>query len=481
MTNKDTNNYRHILKYTGIFGSVQGLNIVIGLVRNKLVAVILGPDGMGMASLFNSTINLISQITNLGLPFSAVRNISEAYECGDRQLIARSIAVIRAWALATAIVGTMVCAVLGSLLSDITFSWGDHTLHFIVLSPAVGMAAITGGETAILKGTRRLRQIALVQAYTIVASLIITAPLLYFFGHSGVVPMIVLTAAASMVITVVYSYRLHPPTLAMLHIGLSPQVRQMVRLGVAYSVAAIMGTGADFLIRSFLSNEASLGVVGLYNAGYMMTIVYGSMVFSALESDFFPRLSAVNADDKACCDIVNKQAEVALLLISPLLVLFSIALSPVVSLLFSNEFLPVTGMVQVTIMVLYLRAMRLPMAYMTLAKGDSRCYMYLEAYSDIMTVVSVIAGYNIAGLTGIGFGLLATELVDIIVIVVVTRYRYSYRPSRALTVYASQQLPIAVAAYLCMTLLSGIVWWIAGGLLFLMSLSLSLFNLKRNK
>ena len=35
--------YGHVLKYTGIFGGVQGLNILIGLVRNKLVAVILGP------------------------------------------------------------------------------------------------------------------------------------------------------------------------------------------------------------------------------------------------------------------------------------------------------------------------------------------------------------------------------------------------------------------------------------------------------
>ena len=47
-------NYSHILKYTGLFGGVQGLNIMIGLVRNKLVALILGPEGMGLISLFNS-------------------------------------------------------------------------------------------------------------------------------------------------------------------------------------------------------------------------------------------------------------------------------------------------------------------------------------------------------------------------------------------------------------------------------------------
>ena len=43
---EDTNgSYRHILKYTGIFGGVQGLNVLIGLVRTKLVAILLGHFG----------------------------------------------------------------------------------------------------------------------------------------------------------------------------------------------------------------------------------------------------------------------------------------------------------------------------------------------------------------------------------------------------------------------------------------------------
>ena len=47
------NSYSHILKYTSLFGGVQMLNILIGLVRNKLVAVLLGPAGMGLVALFS--------------------------------------------------------------------------------------------------------------------------------------------------------------------------------------------------------------------------------------------------------------------------------------------------------------------------------------------------------------------------------------------------------------------------------------------
>ena len=81
MKEEVTDSYGHVLKYTGLFGGVQGLNILVSLVRNKLVAVLLGPDGMGLASLFNTTVNFISQSTNLGISFSAVKHVSELFDC----------------------------------------------------------------------------------------------------------------------------------------------------------------------------------------------------------------------------------------------------------------------------------------------------------------------------------------------------------------------------------------------------------------
>ena len=72
--------YRHILKYMGLFGGVEGINILVGIIRNKLVAMILGSNGMGLVSLFNSTIKLLSDSTSFGIAMSGVRQISEDYD-----------------------------------------------------------------------------------------------------------------------------------------------------------------------------------------------------------------------------------------------------------------------------------------------------------------------------------------------------------------------------------------------------------------
>lgn len=83
MGDKKENSYSHILKYTGLFGSVQGLGILVGVLRNKFTALFLGPSGMGLLSLFSSTISVLSSACNFGIPTSGVKFISEKEHAAD--------------------------------------------------------------------------------------------------------------------------------------------------------------------------------------------------------------------------------------------------------------------------------------------------------------------------------------------------------------------------------------------------------------
>ena len=404
MNQEHDESYSHVLKYTGVFGGVQGLNVLIGLVRNKIVAVLLGPGGMGLVSLFTTTISFISQATHLGISFSAVRHISELYDHGDEAQTAHFVKVVRGWSLLTALIGMLVCIVIGPFLSNTTFSWGDHSLHFILLAPAVGMIAITGGETAILKGQRRLGALALVQIIAALASLVISIPVYYFFWQAGIVPVIVLMAFVTMCATLYYSLRLYPLHLSGAR-GILGEGMEMVRLGVAFTVAGIVGSAAEMVIRSYLNVVGDLDVLGLYNAGYMLTITYAGMVFSAMETDYFPRLSAVNRDVVATNYTVNRQMEVSLLIISPMLTALIVFLPVLIPLMFSNEFMPVIAMAQVSALAMFFKVLTLPVAYITLARGKSLVYLFLETSYFVVFVLLIIYGYEHWGLIGTGIAI----------------------------------------------------------------------------
>ena len=115
------NSYSRILKYTGIFGGVQGLNILIGIARNKFSAILLGANGMGLVALFNSTINMIVSATNFGIPTSGVQVISSKYQSQSAQLSA-SIKSIRSWSLLTALLGSLICILFSPYLDKLTFT-----------------------------------------------------------------------------------------------------------------------------------------------------------------------------------------------------------------------------------------------------------------------------------------------------------------------------------------------------------------------
>ena len=478
MKKEGNESYQHILKYTGMFGGVQGLNIGLGLVRTKLIALLLGPSGMGLASLFNTTVGFVSQATNLGVSFSAVRHLSSLYDAGDVSALAHFVKVVRGWSLLTALLGMLVCVMIGPLLSQTTFAWGNHSLHFMLLAPAVGMLAITGGETAILKAMRSLGALASVQVLAVVAALVISIPIYYFFGESGIVPVIVLMALATMLLTVRHSYRLVPLQLSGAK-GMLGEGMEMVRLGVAFTLAAVIGSASELFIRSYLNVVGDLDVLGLYNAGYMLTFTYAGMVFSAMEADFFPRLSGVQHDIAATNECVNRQMEVSLLLLSPMLAALMLSLPILVPLLFSAQFLPVVEMGQVATLAMYLKVMTLPVAYITLARGYSLSYLFLETSYYVAFVVLFIVGYEHWGLYGTGVAVALAHLFEYVLVNGYAYKKYGYRFSATVSGYAIVQTGIGLLLFLVTLLAEGLLYWGTGLLLVVLSLSLSLHILRR--
>ena len=473
MKEKREDSYGHVLKYTGIFGGVQGLNILIGLVRNKVVAYLLGPGGMGLIALFNSTVAFISQATNLGISFSAVRHVSELFDSGDEKRIAHFIQVVRAWSLVTALVGMLVCAVLGPMLSNMTFSWGDHTLHFVFLSLAVGLMAISGGEMAILKGARQLKSLAVIQLVNVFVSLIVSIPLFYFFSQTAIVPVIVLMALSSALLTMWHSYRLYPLHFSGQH-GILGEGMGMVRLGVAFVAAGILGSGAEMVVRSYLNVTADLDMVGFYNAGFVLTVTYAGMVFSAMETDYFPRLSAVYANREEANVMVNRQIEVSLLIVSPMLCALIVALPVLIPLLYSRDFLPVTAMAQVAVFSMYIKAVSLPISYLTLARGDSMAFLIIEGLDSVLLVVFMIAGFNLLGLFGTGLALVVSYLIDALLVYVYTSVYYGYRVSSPVLQYLAIQLLLGIAVYILTFIDNQFVYWSVGVIISIVSLAFSL-------
>src|SRR6478672_6250576 len=69
--------YGQILKSSALIGGSSAMNIVLGILRTKAMAVLLGPAGMGLMGLYGSIADLARTIAGMGINTSGVRQIAE--------------------------------------------------------------------------------------------------------------------------------------------------------------------------------------------------------------------------------------------------------------------------------------------------------------------------------------------------------------------------------------------------------------------
>lgn len=479
MENNSTSSYSHILKYTSLFGGVQMLNILIGLVRNKLVAVLLGPAGMGLVALFSSTIKLVVDSTNFGLHISAVRDISQAFDNGDKSRLRHEIHVFRSWIMTTALLGLAACAALSPLLSRWTFSFGNHTLHFILLSPVVALTTITVGETAVLKATRQLKELAVSSLYGAGGVLAVSVPIYWVWGYKGVVPSLVLMAMVQAFTVVRFSLRRYPIERRFSW----SQMREgcvFLRVGVAFVVAGMLGSGAELAIRAYLSNVADVDTVGLYNAMYVMIFTYAGMVFTAIDTDYYPRLSAIKQPGQELNRAANTQIEVSMNIVSPLIALFILFMPVLLPLLYSGKFSAVLPMLQAAALSMYGRCVFLPLEYISLSRGDSLTFLLVEIFSDLTLVGLVITGYTGYGLTGMGMAITLAYAIEMAFVIIVCRLRYGYRMQAAAMRSILLHAGLGISVYACTQLESRLAYCLAGAALFSLDAWISLSVIRKH-
>ncbi len=471
--------YDHVLKYTGLFGGVQGVSMLMNIVRNKLVALLLGPEGAGFINMFNSVIKLINEATNFGVPFSAVKHIAEINETGDIDQRNHYACIIRTWSLFAGLLGMSVLIFLSYFISFWTFGDHSYTNQLILLSPAIACIAIAGGESAILKGTQHLKKLALVYVFSSIAALAVCAPIYFFFGIEGIPASLLLTSISSVLIHLYYSKKVIGWHVSLFEKNTYLEGMPMVKLGLVFIIAGIFSQGAEYFIRILMQRWGGLGDVGLYNTGYVMIFTYATLIFQALETDYFPRLSAIKNDTAKQNATVNQQIEVCSLLMSPILVMFVIAMPLIVIVLFSHDFVTAVPMAIFASFYSFFKSLTSPVAYLALAHGDSKMYMLTEFVYDIFIVLAIPFAYRNWGLSGTGIALSIAGFVDLIVIHAIYRIRYDFRFSTRLMYFYISQFFLLLAAVWFSTQHGGWIKLFVDAIIFCVSAGMSIHILRR--
>ena len=421
-----TSSYRSVFKATSLFGGVQVYQILIGIIKSKFIAILLGPAGMGIQGLYQSTLDLIKSLSAFGLEQSAVRDISEANGSGDQQRVGRTVATVRKLIWITGLFGFTITLFLSPLLSKLTFGNSDFTWGFVILSSTLLINQLCAGQKVVLQGMRRLKDLAKASAIGSTIGLLASIPLYYWLGVKGIVPTMVIVSLTAMALSWFYSRRIPIPKELVTMSQAASNGRSMIKMGLAMSVSSILVTLFAYILRWFIREEGGVDEVGLYTAGFVIMNTYVGMVFTAMGTDYYPRLAAVNKDNKLCRDVINQQGEIAILILSPLIISCIIFMPFIIRLIYSESFLPANDFILIAVTGTMFKATSWVISYVFLAKAESRLFIYNETITNIYGLIFNIFGYKIGGLTALGISYVFVYFMYLLQVYIIARNRYGF-------------------------------------------------------
>lgn len=425
------NSYGNILKATSFLGGVQVFQALVNLVRGKFVAIFLGFAGMGISALFTSAASIIQKVAQLGFPLALTREIAEKKE--NPENFAHTLKATAILSRICALAGAAFCFLAAPWLSRVTFSSGAYTWQFRLLAVMIFFAIDGAGKLAQLQGVHAVKRISSASVAGALTGLCIGIPLYWKFGNLGIVPAM---CALSFVTWSWYSYSVRKCFAGLPQAKFSrerhmPIVKRLLALGILLMAGDLIGTAANYFLNVFLRHNGGIDTVGFFQAATSLTNQYSGVVFSAMSIDYFPRLTAAAHSDGMMCRVVNRQLEIVSLIIGPLIILLLLTAPIVIHLFLSVKFLAVTPLLRLIGLGVLLQAINFPLGYITFAKKNKRLFFWLEAVvGNIIYLGFAIAGYLLFGIKGLGYGMIAEQLLMLIIYIAVSSRLYKYSLSK---------------------------------------------------
>ena len=423
--------YGQILKSSALVGGSSVLNIGIGIVRTKAMAMLLGPAGFGLFGLYGSVADLSLTVAGLGVNSSGVRQIAQAVGTNDVEEIALTTVVLRRASIFLGVLGAILLCVFSRQVSNVTFGTTAHRGAICLLSLAVFFRLVSAGQGALIQGMRRIRDLAKMQVLGALFGTLISIALVYLFGDNGVVPALIGVAAMTIVTSWWYSRKIEIQSPKLTLSQTKKEVSELLKLGLAFMSSGLMTMGVAYGTRITILHKLGVEATGFYQSAWTLGGLYVGFVLQVMAADFYPRLTATSKDNSECNRLVNEQALVGLLLAGPG-VIATLTFAPlVIALFYSAKFGAAVGILRWICLGATLQVITWPMGFIIVAKGKPAMFFVAELAWTVVALGLAWVCVKSYGLNGAGIAFFGSYVFHCFLIYPIVHRLSGFRWSKA--------------------------------------------------
>ena len=463
--NKKQGKYKDIAKSTGMVGMIQIFQMGFGLLRNKLVAILLGTGGFGIWSLYQTFITMTSSFSSLGLDQSGVREIAK--HSNDEFSVGKCIWVFRRAILLISLIVSLFIIIFAENISLYLFNSTDYKWGVRFISIIIFGEAYAKGGYAVLNGLRQLKILAKSQILSYIIGSISAILLIFIFKEDGIPIALGMVTFTLAVITWIYIRKLKikeylPQRKEAINI-----FKPLLTLGLGFTIAGITAAFFTLCSRMYLNTHYDINAVGIYQASWTIANLYIGVILSAMGVDFMPRLSKTKSD-REMTTMVQDQLDFSMLLASIGVSGILIFTPFILQLLYSSEFLPGSSIIRWHVLGVGMRVLAFPFSYVIMAKGKALLYAITQIIFWGGEFCLLILFSSLFGFDGLGVNYCIGYMGYLIMTCIASRFLCGFKFSKQNFKIISITWGFIALAWFCSYFFSGATrYFIGTGILLL--------------
>jgi O-antigen/teichoic acid export membrane protein len=317
-------------------GAAQVVLASTAVVRNKIVALRLGPSAFGEFSQLAMVMGVVFTVVSFGMGVALRRNVARATTAEERgrQLASANGMVLGLAAIAAATVAALLAS--GKLLRLAALEPHRGTaLAAAVLVVAIPVEGLRNNYLAFLQGVLDVRGLAVRRSLAVLAATAVAAPIVWFFGFVGAAIQFLVLGVT---MAVLLGSRCRALGYAPLRIRLDrPACARLAAFGLASLGSGFAQSLADTAVRTSLIASAGSARNGVLQAAYALSVTLKGVVLASIGTVSLAAIGA-RTERREVSEAMDRLLGVVIPLGATALGVLGLLGVPVLTLLYSDAF-----------------------------------------------------------------------------------------------------------------------------------------------
>ncbi|MFA0581959.1 oligosaccharide flippase family protein [Vibrio breoganii] len=427
MDTESNKSKKNIVKSSFITGLSSIVSLMIGLIKGKSIALILGPSGIGTLGLLSTLLGVITALFGFGLGTSGVRELSSLSP--KHKVYGKLNFSLFMLCLTLGIFATILSLIFQDQIVQLFDNAAKNTSLTLMVGLGVTFNLLSLAMNSSFQSRRQIVVMAKIRILSAVFSATVGILAIYYLNDQGIIYLIISLPIFTFLTSLTFEKKANywAKTSAK---EILKNWKTLVTLGYPFMFAGLLTMGCQFYVRGVIVDSIDLEHAGYFQAAWQISMTYITFVLGAMSADYFPRLSNSIANNKPILDIINDQIEAALILAAPVIITLISFAPMIIELMYSSEFTISISILRWQLVGDVLKIVSWPVAFVFIAAGYSKTHFLLELLWNALYISIILLFLSQIGIAVTGYAFVISYALYNTVVIFLCKNKFKFSLSR---------------------------------------------------